>query len=59
MEDRIAGYIKDGYFVMMPVALRDAMKSGADFSEVFAKRGIGPNGVQLLPDFLELSLRKT
>jgi len=57
LENRIAGYIKDGYFVMMPVALREALKSGADFSEIFAKRGIARNGVQLLRNFFEVSLR--
>jgi len=57
LDDRIAGYVKGGYFVMMPVALRDAMASGVDFSEIFAKRGIAPDGVQLLPHFFEVSLR--
>ena len=57
LENRIAGYIRGGYFVMMPVALRVAMKNGVDVSEMFAKRGIAPNGVQLLPNFFEVSLR--
>jgi hypothetical protein len=58
LDDQVAGYKKHGYFVVMPVALREAMKSGVDFSEIFAKRGIAPNGVQLLPNFFEVSLRK-
>jgi len=58
LEDRIAGYIKDGCFVLMPTALREAMANGVDFSEIFAKGGIAPNGIQLLPNFFEVSLRK-
>jgi hypothetical protein len=57
LDERIAGHMKDGYFVVMPVVLIEAIKAGVDFSEVFAKRGIGPNGVQLLPTFFDLSLR--
>jgi len=57
LDERIASHMKTGMFVVMPVALREAMKIGVDFSETFAKRGIAPNGVQLLPTFFDLSLR--
>jgi hypothetical protein len=58
LDDRIAGYIKGGYFVVKAPALREAITNGVDFSEIFAKRGIAPNRIQMLPTFFELNLRK-
>jgi hypothetical protein len=58
LDERIASHMKSGMFVVMSVALREAMQSGVDFSEIFAMRGIAPNGVQFLPNFFEVSLRK-
>jgi len=57
LDDRVEAYRKSGYFLVMPPALREAMNSGVDFSDVFAERGIAPNGVQLLPEFFDLNLR--
>lgn len=41
----------------MPIPLIAAIKNGVDFSDVFAERGLAPNGVEFLPTFFDLNLR--
>jgi hypothetical protein len=58
LDARLSARFDGRPFPPIPPSLESDLRSGADFSEIFAEYGFTPDGLGLLPNFYEIHVNR-